>query len=1039
MSGRRFFGILFSMRDNMSSHARRAAAAVLACCLAGAAYGGDLDLDKAVRSGKGVLVLQAGSDWCVSGEDVRKVFESDAFRRAVGSKWAFAVYDDMDAPDARTSAANAALKPYVVRTRRFPALTCISPSRGRLFAQLENLPRTVTAERLAAAVAKVSKNREEAEKLFASGKSLRQRNPADAADAYGRAFDILERQVGEFNAEALRKGPLAWEGEWEALRELDPGDKYGWVRHFTMGYGVDIVTAANKFREDGDFDSGDAYLSTLRNIPTNHLSVSQRQCIDMAEYALWRKDKSHERENAEVLEHAFSLGRDTFWGQCAMGYLVLSGKKFDRRPFKRAEVRPRPAKPSGLPPRFPLDALQRRLLPVSPKTEMTEARKTEIALTAVLRLIGQEGWNALHSRPGSGAFAAEFFKDRAWMEDFAWSGPCNGEKAILALESLVFQDGGRWVSGDGPGRRFATAVALEFPDRDEAWLADFLDAYRATAAAGRLHRRALAQPVWQWRFAVHQGQPTASVDDAPAQQRFLSSYVNMPQRDYGGACWMVPYRTYNCFGESVQGPRYYESWEAAGEWPKRRYSPIVGGVCGELSKFGSACGNAHGLPSCTAGQPAHCAYTRRLADGTWEIDYSVAHPTRMHVSFWDNPIWTYVQALEGTFEGDREKRLNADRMIELAKLAERRGAPAKEVELFYRHACRSWPRHYNAWRSYGEWVGRSGASLDTMKVWVRGCARGMRTGRQPLWDLLAPYFERVAAERGKQALADALVEFAPLLRQGDEKLQEEADFKEALKAWAAPIGGDASLAASVLKATLLAQYGTRDYFSQALGWGGDAMLSGQDGMSAFFKVLDEVVAEKSSVGTKAKLDFAPLILGASTAGNMDAFRQFAQLQDKMEPVQRGGKTYPASDFGGTLVSADGMLMTSSTSNWDRPARYARCIDASPCDANAFHTAKEKSPWAVVVLPGPAAVCGVVVENNSAGPNRARQVPMEIQVSEDGDAWTTVFRDEEPRATYRADLRAQSPRARKVRVCRSAGAKEEFFHLGKILVYGRKLY
>ena len=37
----------------------------------------------------------------------------------------------------------------------------------------------------------------------------------------------------------------------------------------------------------------------------------------------------------------------------------------------------------------------------------------------------------------------------------------------------------------------------------------------------------------------------------------------------------------------------------------------------------------------------------------------------------------------------------------------------------------------------------------------------------------------MAKERKAQGLADALVEFAPLLRQGDEKLQEEADFKEA--------------------------------------------------------------------------------------------------------------------------------------------------------------------------------------------------------------------------------------------------------------------
>ena len=657
----------------------------------------DSPAEYAASTGKGLLVLQVGSDWCVSGEDVRKVFESDAFKDALGSKYVLAVYDDMDAPTAEITAANAALKDSVVRTKRFPAITCVSPPPVRFFAQLENLPRTTTAERLAARIQEAEHEWESAEELFSIGKSAYASNPAKAADSYGRAFDLLEAQCGEFNAKALREGKLAYAKEWKSLQNLDAGDKYGWVRHFTMGYGVEIVTAANKFREEGKFKEGEEYVRSLRKIPAAHLSTNQLQCLDMAEYALWRKDRSRTASNLALLDHAFSLGRDTFWGQCAMGYLIRSGRKIDRKPVERVALLPRPAAASDAPPPFPLEVLRKRLASVTVKTALTEELKRDVARCAVLRMVGKKGWNALYARPGAKAFTAKFFNDREWMEDFAWSGPCKGETAILALESLVFQDGGRWIAGDGPGRRFATAVALEYPDKDEAWLADFLDAYRSTAEAGRLHRLALSQPVWQWRFAVHQGQPTASVDDAPRQQRFLSQYINAPQRDYGGACWMVPYRTYNCFGDSVQGPLYYESWEAAGEWPRRRYSPIVGGVCGELSKFGSACGNVHGLPSCTAGQPAHCAYTRRLADGRWEINYSVAPPTRPHVLFWKSPMWTYVQALEGTFEGEREKRLNADRMIELGHVAEARGAPKKVVEAFFRHACKSWQRHYNAW------------------------------------------------------------------------------------------------------------------------------------------------------------------------------------------------------------------------------------------------------------------------------------------------------------------------------------------------------
>ena len=78
------FGILLGMR--IDCNLRQLLVVAAACGLAGAASGADPTVEQALRAGKGVLVLQVGSDWCVSGEDVRKTFESDAFRRAVGSK-----------------------------------------------------------------------------------------------------------------------------------------------------------------------------------------------------------------------------------------------------------------------------------------------------------------------------------------------------------------------------------------------------------------------------------------------------------------------------------------------------------------------------------------------------------------------------------------------------------------------------------------------------------------------------------------------------------------------------------------------------------------------------------------------------------------------------------------------------------------------------------------------------------------------------------------------------------------------------------------
>ena len=1014
----------------------------------------------AAQAGKGVLVLQTGSDWCVSGEKVRRVFESAEFRREAGSKYIFAIYDEMEEPPDAVKESNAVVSDILVKTKRFPAITCYAPGTPlRFFAQIENVPQDITAEKLAGAVEKLTTRKDQAEVLFKKAAALK---GTKAADLYGEAFDKIMPMVGQFHRDEIIKGKCGWTGEWKALSALDSDDSLGWVKHFEIDdyRGVTMVEKVTAERKAGST----AFFDGFRRIPTIHFSASQRQLVKIMEYAATTDgtDKPIKPEGKAALKAALALGRNTFWGQYALGRLMMDGEKYESKGLPSAAVRPRPDADSSVEkPPFPLEQLKGVVNKIKPTAALNEQQKLAVARHAVLRLIGQKGWDDLVSRPGSALFLKTFLNDRTWLEDFAWSGtfpvnssdgwaragdgPGDGAAAALALESLVFQDNGRWVpfsNGafvNNEGRRFMTALALNYPDKDEAWLADVLDAYRATAKAGRLHKSAYSQPVWIWRFALHQGHGTASADNMAAQQRHLDKFVNLPSREYGGACWMIQYRLSNCFGDSVHGPLYYKPWATAGEWPKRKYSQIVGGVCGELSKFGSAVSNAHGLPSTTAGQPGHCAYTRRLPNGRWEVDYSVTGHSQMHLCFWNKHPWQYSVSIEKTFRGDREKRHAANRLLELAIIAEERGLTSSDVEAYFQQACRSWPAHYGAWKAYGDWVNRTGASIDTMRTWVRGCSRGMKTGRQPVWDFLTPYFARVMKEKGKRALADELVAFAPLLRQSDEQIQEEADFKKMLEEWAKPLGSDVEFVVPVLKAMLLAQYGTKNYFTQVLGWGGDIMMGNTGLSAAYIKTLGEVVAEKAKDGAGSALDFNPLMLGASKSDNLEAFRQIALLQDKLEPYNGNGKPYPTIDFGGQLVSAEGLLKTSSTSGWDKPKNYARCIDATPCGENGFHTAKEKSPWAVVMLPGPVSVCGVVAENKAGWQNRHRQAPLELQISEDGSEWTTVHCDDQVRDTYRIDLRSSAPRARYVRIRRVPDAKDEVYHLNKLLVYGKKLY
>ena len=436
---------------------------------------------------------------------------------------------------------NAVVSDILVKTKRFPAITCYAPGTPlRFFAQIENVPQDITAEKLAGAVEKLTARKDQAEVLFKKAAALKGSN---AADSYGAAFDKLMPMVGQFHRDEIIKGKCGWSDEWKALSALDANDSFGWVKHFEIDdyKGVAMVEKVTAERKDGST----AFFDGFRRIPTLHFSASQRQLVKIMEYAATTDgtDKPIKPEGKAALKAALELGRSTFWGQYALGRLMMDGEKYESKGLPHAAVRPRPdADSRSEKPPFALEQLKGVISKIKPTAALNEQQKLAVARHAVLRLIGQKGWDDLVSRPGSALFVKAFMNDRAWLEDFAWSGtfpanssdgwaragdgPGDGAAAVLALESLVFQDNGRWVPfADGAfmnneGRRFMTALALNYPDKDEAWLADVLDAYRATAKAGRLHKSAYSQPVWIWRFALHQGHGTASARQVrePAEQ-----------------------------------------------------------------------------------------------------------------------------------------------------------------------------------------------------------------------------------------------------------------------------------------------------------------------------------------------------------------------------------------------------------------------------------------------------------------------------------------------------------------------------------------
>ena len=169
-----------------------------------------------------LLVLQCGSDWCESGEDVRKVFESATFRDALGSGWEFAVYDDMDAPTPDVKAANEPLSKLRVESKRFPAITCLTPEPRRFFAQLENIPFDVTAKALAAQVAAATSAKDEAVRLFGMAKALRRTTPGLAISCLMSSVKSTGLRQDELNEKLIKKQACAdFPPPWNSTKEWD--------------------------------------------------------------------------------------------------------------------------------------------------------------------------------------------------------------------------------------------------------------------------------------------------------------------------------------------------------------------------------------------------------------------------------------------------------------------------------------------------------------------------------------------------------------------------------------------------------------------------------------------------------------------------------------------------------------------------------------------------------------------------------------------------------------------------------------------------
>jgi hypothetical protein len=353
------------------------------------------------------------------------------------------------------------------------------------------------------------------------------------------------------------------------------------------------------------------------------------------------------------------------------------------------------------------------------------------------------------------------------------------------------------------------------------------------------------------------------------------------------------------------------------------------------------------------------------------------------------------------------------------------------VEELYGAALQHCPHHYGILEDYGRWLtSRSDTTAAAWQRFTESVLQGLEQHQEQAWTLLMGYAEdhlladRTPADRMQQILTwherlqeDQVADFVnyPLGR----KLARQNDL----------IQGDPELGMQLLERLMHLHAGSGSYFSHVLEWGRERFANSQ----RFAELLARFYQER---GGELDPDLAKKEIGASLRSaaekkDMTSFRIYADLKSSLfgtsDPVSPGA-------FPGHLVSADGLLHISSTSRWDTPLQYPDVLGPG---RGKFHTKKEENPSAVVRLPGPARLNGILIRNTST--HQGRQVPIRVSISSDGETWQPVFRDTTARPEWRVDLQESRPTAQYVKVEGDYPDRKDFFHLEAIHVYGEKQY
>lgn len=701
-----------------------------------------------------------------------------------------------------------------------------------------------------------------------------------------------------------------------------------------------------------------------------------------------------------------------------------------------------------------VDGRARALLDQGPAAvNANAASQAAIARAELVRACGRDKlWQVAAGRGGD-AFLRAFLGDPAWVESFLIGSQEGTGRSDLAqaLENLRLLHSQNPAStwDDPTSKRLATAMALQGGAGNRYRFVESFTRTEKARADGKLHAGFDQLDVRAMRHAIVAGGTAFEFNGWLDETQFTPG-------GYVGACWAVPYTDPSVYGYSIQGWGFHDPLRHA--YPFARLARSIGGVCGTLSGFGAQSALAHGVPAFTVGQPAHCAYVVRIGDH-WATGNDVSGPHTNSWSAYEGLGFISTNAL-------LEKTQNAaaypaaQRLLWGARAALAAGRPPHIWQAAFEAAVRAQPTNYAVWLEYIKALeGADKANPDQSKpaAWVgmaKITATTFREHQEAGWSLATRCLQNGKAQLATPAARSAkLQELNAILSQKAVPTMYGYDLNRFLN-WQADFIGDDAKAVEFFGKLLVLHRSDKPelnwVFGAVLGWGGNYFGARPATSAAYAKAVGDFFAQQGDKADKGQAGamISQGIRKASEGADLPAYRTWQELAAKLLPPPAPGDLYlnpqqaaacpKIVPFTGSVLSATGMLQTSSQIGYDRPLSYARILDGSA--PGFFDTNPEAKPWAQVVLAGEGELSGIVLVNRyEFEAEKIWDVPLKVLTSTDGKTWNQVARFEQPQEVYRVDLQGKGIRAKFVRIEREQRSDNGRLHMRNFVVYGRKLY